>query len=81
MNINKVFKTKVGASVLAKKSRTVVSVKLKIVSNNTFPTDNAVTNIIKLKINVNVLGYTCSNNAYITKTSKGNKIKLIPTTL
>ena len=76
-----VFIDSVGANVLAKKSKIVVSVRLKIVRSNTLPTDRIVTNTMKLKIIVNVVGYTCSNKAYIIKTISGNNIKLIPITL
>ncbi len=50
------FNNNVGANVLAKKSNSVVWVKLKIVKSNTRPTDKLVTNTIKLIIKVNVLG-------------------------
>lgn len=81
MAINRMLSKRVGARVLAKKSKIVVSVNLNKTNRKTLPTDNKVTKTIKLKIIVNVDGITCSNNPYINKTIIGNKTKLIPITL
>lgn len=79
--INRMLSKSVGASVLAKKSKIVVSVNLNKTSRKTLPTESNVTKTIKLKMIVKVDGMTCSNNPYINKTIIGNKTKLIPITL
>lgn len=54
--ISMIFKHRVGANVLAKKSKIVVLVNLNSTNKNTLPTERAVTKTMKLKIIVNVFG-------------------------